>query len=432
MQSKKTVNTTGKLNAEFLKMAPSITQVYIAVGMITGKTFDFLMRNLKPDTVINVILGIHMPTPPAVLEKLFNLEQSGELKVSVFANNFFHPKLYLFNTQIGWLAFVGSGNLTHGGWAANEEFFVKITDHSTCYEMREHIIEWEADSIALTRELIDAYTENFEKNEALESAKINNIKELIAKVSSTHKLDKVDFSRQFFKKSDFMTFDPSKVGLDNQEIWVERAAVRDKLYRLNDQVAPLIPKSWEIYPHYKPIYIASQIETAHHDQHLVRSLWVGYGRDQSTLKMYGDHETTPLYFMRMQFIIHHDTVGFWLMPAKANAGKVDRQHFREQMKDSNYRTKFFYLIRDLGDPYWIHIAGEERMTSSFENAEQLYEFVKKDAFAHYFTIGRDYEAGDPKLAVDRIAQTCMEEFTKYYPLYDMIIHRLERSNLALR
>ena len=419
-----TISISGKLNVEFLKIASSATETYIAVGMATDKMFSFAERNLNQSKVFKVVIGVHMPTPPDVMEKLWGLKSDGRLTVGIFTERFFHAKMYLFYLKDQWIAFVGSGNLTDGGWRGNEELFVKINDQDNCLALLEQFKTWETKSLPITQEFLTAYAKSFEINKGLENQKRKNIEDLVDKLNEKFNIDNIDFSAQFFKKSDHMAFERSKVSLDDPEVLIERTKVRNKLYRLNDLVSEMLPDHWDIHDHYIPEHIASHVETRNHDQALVRSLWVGYGRSEPALKLYGNFKTTPLYFMRMQFIIHYDSVGFWLMPGKAGAGEVDRNNFADKMKDATYRQLFFKLLTGLGEPYWIDISNDLKSVSFFSSADELWNYTKRDRQQFYFTIGRDYSIGDPKLSVNNIVNTCLEEFTKYYPVYDMILHRL--------
>jgi len=416
-------NPFKKFSWEFSQIASKATEVYIAVGMITQSKFDFAIRQLKSIETIKIIVGVHMPTPPSMMDILYQKTLDHSLCAKIYTKKFFHPKLYLFNIAGEWLAFVGSGNFTNGGWVDNEELFVKISDEETIQNLKCQFSMWEGDAQAITEDFLGLYKSQFELNEGLEVQKQKNLKFLVDKLNGTLDFDTVNFTNQFFDKSDFMAFHPSKTMYDTPDILAERNRVRGKLYRLENLLSVQIPKNWNVESHYINEYVVSQIDTANHDEANVRSLWVGYGRDQAALKAYGDHNTTPLYFMRLQIIIHHESVGFWLMPGKAGAGHVDRKYFAEQMQNQNYKDHFFSLLTQLGDKYWIDIAGENRMVTSFSNAEELLDYTKKDKIHQYFTIGIDYKMGDKKLSINEIVKTCLTEFGKFQPIYEMIRHK---------
>jgi hypothetical protein len=142
------------------------------------------------------------------------------------------------------------------------------------------------------------------------------------------------------------------------------------------------------------------------------------------LKRYGEFETTPLTFMRMQVIVRYTDVGIWLMPGKAGAGRFDREYFLKKIQhDNDYLVQFYNLLSQLGDQYWIDIAGsgEQVKVNTFKTYYELKSFLLTDNWRYYyFTIGRNYPAGSPEIASNQIVSTVMENFTKFYPIYELI------------
>ena len=129
-----------KLSIEFGRIDRIVREAYISVGMITVKKYDFFIRNLKNGSKISIVVGIHMPTSPEILEKLKIAVDGLELQARVFTDKYFHPKVYLFKLEDGWTAFVGSGNFTDGGWHENEELFIKISDETICESLKDQHI----------------------------------------------------------------------------------------------------------------------------------------------------------------------------------------------------------------------------------------------------------------------------------------------------
>ena len=153
----------------------------------------------------------------------------------------------------------------------------------------------------------------------------------------------------------------------------------------------------------------------------VRGLWAAYGRSKEALKRYGEVDTSPLYFMRMQIIVQYASVGLWLMPGKSNAGRFDREYFLKQIENDKYLEDFFELLTDLGNAYWIEIAGEIKYVTTFTTKESLRDFLRQDNWRYYyFTIGRDFDLGSPELLSINITNTIITNFTLFYPLYELI------------
>jgi hypothetical protein len=423
MSAPTSMTLTQKFTLELSQISSQITHAYVAVGMITQPKFDFALRQFKQLSEFRIVLGLHMPTPPNMMERLYDLQQAEKLTAKVYAKRFFHPKLYIFKLHEEWIAYVGSGNFTNGGWHENEELFVKITDQKIIEELIVQFLSWETDAVEIDEVFLENYRLNYSINNKLEIAKRRNLALLADKVNAQFNMDNVDFSNQFFAKSDFMTFHATKTREDSKEVIKERNLVRDKLYHLDQLVSQALPEKWDLHHHYIDKYIAAQVETKGHDEKQVNSLWVGYGRDEPSLKRYGD-DATPLHFMRLQFIIHYDSVGFWLMPGKAGSGMFDRSNLKEKMDDDQFCALFYEQFVGLGDYYWIDVSKDRRWVKSFSTAQELNNYIKKDRPYDYFTIGRDYLPGDERLSSINIVQTCISDFGKFYPLYKMILHNI--------
>jgi HKD family nuclease len=409
-----------KLNLEFNAIKNDIKEAYIAVGMITEKQYDFFIRNITASK-ISIIVGSQMPTPPAVFIKLKQATSANKLEGRVFTNNFFHPKLYLFKLSMTWMAFVGSGNFTTGGWASNEELFITLEDQATCKLLKQKFDSWYMLSKAITDHFIQLYTSMFNTIQPKQREIRRNISQLDDQLNGNFNINNVHFSNQFFTKAHHEAFAPGKTYLETDAILVERGSVRNRLYDLNDELVRLFPPNWHIYPHYDTEHIVSHIENNFHHDYNVKGLWVAYGRSRAMLKQYSD-SATPLGFMRMQVIVGYDYVGTSLMPGKVLAGQVDREYFLSKMQsDEVYRGRFFTLLTSLGSYYWVEVAADERSVTSFKNEIELLEYLQQDNWrAYYFIIGRNYNLGSTELKENNIVNTIMNDFSKYQPLYEMI------------
>lgn len=365
-----------------------------------------------------------MATTPDVMRKLQTLTKTEKINSGAYIHNYFHAKLYLFKCEEKWTAYVGSGNFTTGGWSENEELFVRITDTQTCEDLVHKFEEYENDCEPISDELISRYEESYKVNSQLDVQKRKQMADLTARLNASFDINLVNFAQQFFSKEDHLAFEPGKTHLDTKEIHEERRQIRNKLYKLNDLLAPRVPNNWELHPHYDDAHIASHIETMHHHNENVHSLWIGYGRSKAQLKQYGKYvhsNNTPLFYMRMQVIVSYDKIGVWLMPGKSGAGEIDRENFQRKLENDSFSEKFFKLLTGLGDDYWIEVADDMRPVNDFENSEELREYLWNDNWRkYYFIIGRNYELGSPELTQSKIVQTCLDNFSKYLPLYDLI------------
>ena len=157
-----------KMTIEVSKIAPRIREAYIAVGMISSPMFAFARRQLVACKQLAVICGVHMSTRPELMRELQQLTISGKITSGAYAKDFLHAKLYLFKLDNDWLAFVGSGNLTDGGWRGNEELFVKVADQDACLELKQKFDDWMEDALSIDDQFLAVYEEHVNSVESLE------------------------------------------------------------------------------------------------------------------------------------------------------------------------------------------------------------------------------------------------------------------------
>lgn len=409
-----------QLFTEIKQIDVPILECYISVGMITKKMFDVLIRTTSKTQSLSIITGIHMPTPPEIFQELKLLTEENKIKSGIITDNFFHPKLYLFKLINGWLGFVGSGNLTYGGWFKNEELFLKVTDQTICAELLSKHLHWTKKAKPIDETFLQLYKGAFEMKNILDSQNRKETKNLIDRLNNNFNIDIINFTNQFFTREDHEAFEGAKIHLNTPEVLEERRSVSRKLYELNELITQAMPVLWDIFPHYDDQHIVSGITTDNHHFERVQGLWTAFGRSRLALKQYGKNNTTPLYFMRMQVIVGYDYVGTWLMPGKSQAGQIDRDYLRLQIRNEQYLSSFFNALTSLGDEYWIEVANDERIVTSFKTPSELFKYLLNDNVKHYFTIGRNYRLGSPELLVNNILNTIMADFTKYFPIYEMI------------
>ena len=162
--------------------------------------------------------------------------------------------------------------------------------------------------------------------------------------------------------------------------------------------------------------ISSIIPNDHVDNRLT-SMWIPYGRSETELNKYYPQAKID-NFMNLQVIIRQKEIGLWLMIGKQQGGKVDREYFRKQMLEEEYRNTFFKLLVGLGAGYWIEIAGEKVKTETFQQTDSLWEFTKTDDWMYYtFLISKAFAPSDIELSTENIAIALTKEFDKLILLY---------------
>ncbi len=418
---------TKKLTVEFNKIKDQIQEVYVAVSMITPKMFDFFIRNTPALGAerVKVVTGVHLPTPLSVFQTMKQKSDDRLMEGRVFLKNFFHQKIYLFKVSNKWKAFVGSGNFTNGGWFENEELFVVIEDDGTCKELLKQFQIWFDESTAVTDDFLEAYSVVLASNQARQVENQKTIEDLVSYLKGSFDISKIDFHGHFFSREHHDALSIENAYKNDALTLMKRSALRDRLFDLNAVIATSFPNTWDIHEHYIQEHIVAHVENEHHHEGRVSSLWVAYGRNKSSLKEYLIEEATPLNFMRLQVIVHHDDVGIWLMPGKKGGGYFDRDNLQTKLKDNNQRQMFFTLCKALPANYWISVAGEDKDFTEFTSAEELYNFVRQDDYRnYYFIIGKDYKVGAVELLETNIKNTVLTGFSELIPLYEFIKHTL--------
>jgi hypothetical protein len=411
---------SSKLTVEFSRIRKDIQEAYVGVGMITQDMFDFFIRGLGKGKIVSIVIGVHMPTSPGVFKYLKEQSELKTLSAKIFTGKYFHPKLYLFKLTKGFVAFVGSGNFTAGGWVDNEELFVKISDEAICVSLQEQFGKWYEAAVPITEKFLALYEQTYASNKVKDNEARKNVQQLIDSLQNNFNIENVDFKGQFFTKEHHLAFAPGKTHLDTPEIIAERGAVRNRLYELNDLIINRFNRSWNLHPHYRAENIVANLETHFHHEENVKGLWIAYGRSERDLKKYG-FDSTPLHFMRMQVILGYDYIGTWLMPGKSAAGQIDREFFLRQMENEEYKKKFFSMLTSLGKDYWIEIANKDLPVTHFQTPDDLKAFVMNDNWRYYyFIIGRNYPLGTKETQQNKFPQTVLDDFSKYYPLYELI------------
>jgi HKD family nuclease len=77
---------------------------------------------------LRAIIGIWgNATHPNALRRV---QRCGQLRIATGVEGLFHPKFYLFHRSNGRIGWIGSANLTHGGFGQNEELVYEFSDEN--------------------------------------------------------------------------------------------------------------------------------------------------------------------------------------------------------------------------------------------------------------------------------------------------------------
>lgn len=411
-----------KLLAPFLNKGGILSvaeHCYIATASISEPGFEMLMSKLSKKCKVDIVTGLDLPTDPKVLRKILT-DYKDRVTLKVYTRNFFHPKVYAFDLPYRkQIAFIGSGNFTMGGFQKNEELSYQINTEKEVEEVKSWFNNYFEESIDLTEQIIQEYELLYPLAKERENVTRQEKKQFIDLVSGTFNWDNVNFDVQYFKRSDYQTFDNSKANLDTPEIRSERISVRAKFLDLHDILESKLGRLG-LNAHYDTEHIVSSIELINHHDNRIKAMWLAYGRAKNEIKRY-NREARHMDFIRLQIIIHQQDVGIWLMPGKQGGSKEDREFFRSEMRNPKYRKDFFKILTNLGTAYWVEVAGERRDVNSFADVNELWEFTRSDDWRnYYFTIGRNYFPGAIEISNEEIAETILNEFKRLLPLYRLM------------
>ena len=413
-----------KLSIEFLSndFIKQVDEYRVERALVSDWAFEVFQRNIPTLAKQNYLFGVHIISAPKAWDKVKkSIDENPNFSARIYSKNFFHPKFYIFSSNGHLVAFVGSGNFSKGGLFENEEIFIKTQNQDLCRSLIDWFSVHYKDGCEITIEFIESCKSIYHTKSIMESESNKELILLIDRLNNKFNLDNIDFSEQFFEKIHYVAFSPEKIYLDNPTIRTEREKVRKRIFDLHDLIILNFQDEWNIHQHYETEHIVSSIDPYNHPEHKIDGIWTAYGRDYDELKRYSK-DATPLYFMRLQVIIHYDSIGIWLMPGKKDGSIEDRTYFTSRIKnDQAYRQSFFNLLSGLGAGFFIRVAGTSKQVLEFMDANELAEFVLEDDWRYYyFVIGRNYSAGSPELSLVNIAGTVTSNFSMLMPLYRLM------------
>lgn len=414
-----------RLENELKPALHSSTEVMIATAKMTQHGLDMLNEKIQDDCKLQLLVGIDMLTPVEVLRQLMNINKPNwEIKIFTKPKLFFHPKVYIVKGDID-TVFIGSANYTKGGMLDNVELSYKSSPDQVP-EFEAWFVKYFKLGVKIKPEFLEEYDAISKKIEETESTARNTLRDLKKKFSGeapdVTDLVSIDFTNQFFKYIHHNAFTGTKPTNETPAINAERAKVLDRLFELHEILFPVIQDNgWDIHPHHMEEHVVSSFAHGEFTNESLGALWLHYGRSEADIERfksaYGDRQTS-MYQMRLQVLVHAYDVSVWLRVGKNSGSVVDRTNFRNNMRTSSYRNRFFTLLQELPKDYFIYINGDDRPVHSFADAAALHSFVHEDNISsEYFIIGREYLPGDSRLSINSIVPTIISDYALLYPIY---------------
>lgn len=130
---------TNDLSSRFRQLVEESDSVCIAVAwMTTSDEFELLRAAATAGKAVKVIVGLSgNATRP---QALISLRQVAHIRVGQGQPRTFHPKFYLFRSPLRNVVWIGSANLTSGGFSLNQELVHEFDDDGTAVAWFER--EW--------------------------------------------------------------------------------------------------------------------------------------------------------------------------------------------------------------------------------------------------------------------------------------------------
>jgi HKD family nuclease len=392
-------------------------EIWLAAGLVTSSGLPFVEGR---NAAVHILAGIDLPTPPNVLRRLLKWSDQGKIEFKVFSIDgvFFHPKVYIWRRGLQYKAYVGSGNLTNGGWNDNIELFWQIDKATDC----ESLVRWFEKHMTMAIYIDETFITKYEELVFKLGQKANREHhERLGKFKQPYEPD-FDF---FFRAEDFEAFAYERAVNDNDISKTGRKLVNRKLLGLHDRLyIEILNKDWDLHHHHRRGKIVSSFAHNARVNPVLDGMWLYYGKSEAEAIVHPirkDDERSMNNHVRLQLIVRQENVGVWCAVGKGGGSRVDRTAFHYKIQERVMQQTFFRMIKRLGDEYFIDVAGIRPFykISEIETADDLFDIVNQDFenMEHYFIIGMNLIPEDRRLTDNRIVAFIMEEFEKLYPIY---------------
>ncbi|WP_411029342.1 phospholipase D-like domain-containing protein [Spongiimicrobium sp. 3-5] len=395
--------------------------IWIASAMITNSGWLFLQKNISDSATQFYLIGIDLATEPMVFDSILQLT---EINARVYETKYtFHPKVYIIQKDNSSLtAFIGSSNTTSWGLEKNVEMNYQIHDQQECKKLIRRFNNLYSDGYLITQNFADNYKAKFIRA----SVKVKEIEKeaLSLKISLTKNKE------QYFSKNHHEIFNKTYHRTKSIDLQNVRSEVRFKFLELHNIIYPQFPSYGltDLHCHHNKAQIVSRHYFNDYSGNYINAMWLHYGKSKSQLGKYfnGDKSTNkPDSFInniRIQVIIHKDSIGIWLVLGRNKGSKIDRDYFRNQMKNLSTQKKFFDSFNKLGNEYWINQPNGP-FAKNIKTRLELLKEIQKERLEEYFIIGRNIDWLDKRLSSNSLSTTILEEFKKLYPLYEIMRHK---------
>lgn len=411
-------------------------EIWVAVALIKDQALEFITDILKDTCQQHFLVGIDLPTDPSVLRTLQKREKNGFSETLIFSEKVtFHPKVYLIRTGKTYTLFIGSANLTEGGFDKNIELSYKIINQDDCLLSLVWFNNLFKRGLPLSNENLEEYEKWYNEYTDFENKSRQLRKKLNFKNSNIYSfLDSIDFTDRYFKKEHHFAFRKEFWLKDNKAIIKERDIARERMFDLHESIYPCFRDRGidALKPNPMKEHLISmirQIDPSHPKR--INALWLSYGKSEEEIKEYqlavgNDQKSkqTFIHHARLQIRLDLENIGIWLLFAKENDGGLfDRDHFKNNMKNPEFKEKFFKMLTSLDDPYFISVGGDKRLCKSFSDPVELHTYCKKDDKKKYFIIGKDYNITDIEMSNDNLPNEVLKIFSELYPFYKLMRHK---------
>lgn len=395
--------------------------VWIASAMISYKGWDFIQKIIPPKTIQHYLIGIDLATEPKVFESIL---AKSEINARIYETQFtFHPKVYLIkNNNNTFTAFIGSSNTTSWGLEKNIEMNFQINDQVECRKLLDWFNNLYKDGYIITEDFIKDYKARF-INTYIKVKEIEQETEEVKKEISKNK-------GQFFSKNHHAIFNEKFHRVNSLDLKKIRREVRDKFRELHFEMYPQFSEYGlvDLYCHHQSREIVSRHFFNKFSGNYINAMWLHYGKSQQQLQQYLSKDKSinkPDSFInniRLQVIIHENSLGIWLVLGRNNGSKIDREHFRKQMTNPKIRKDFFDGIKKLGSEYRFNVS--KASLDSLNTPDDLWKETQRESIDEYFIISCDIGWLDERLSNTNISNTILKEFQKLYPIYEIMRHRI--------
>lgn len=389
-------------------------EVWVAVAMITNGGLR-LFEGLEKNVVQHHIVGIDLPTHPDTLERLRDLcsnNFSAKVKKEKYT---FHPKLYIVKNKSGeYTAFVGSSNATNWGLKKNLELNVVITDQAKCLDLVKWYKDLDKGAIIVDNDLIEEHRKRFKKIKKLQKEienEVDGVKEVANRSDG-----------QFFTTEHHTILSPEYRTKNSEELKELRRKTRRRLIDLHNRIYPQFEEYGlnELNVNNRKQDRTSRSSINPFSGKTIQSIWLHYGKSRSQLDKY--HKKSDKSFVnhvRMQVIIHEDSVGVWLVLGQPNGSSIDRSAFRDRMQNAVLKQRFLETLKSIKDDYWVSGAKPVDL-KKIELLNNIDEVLDAEKDYEYFIIGQDFDSLDDSISDINIESTVLNEFTKLYPIYELM------------